>query len=213
MAPVHFPGLPPEFMQAIVHQISHQAAAMAAAASAGHPEQMATGPGSTPGAEAAASQQPPHPAQARVVITRPSFSPRIPQPVGTRGTTINLRATVPTASQQPGQVRPAPAIVLLLLLTNQTETNDQLLVHLCEQGTPLAPSSLTQMISGLVGQLLMPGQPGQCPPASTVRAAHRINKSNFLFYCISFVVLLCFVHVYIVGAGVLFCLGLLTSPR
>uniref|UniRef100_A0A8P4KTM4 Large proline-rich protein BAG6 n=1 Tax=Dicentrarchus labrax TaxID=13489 RepID=A0A8P4KTM4_DICLA len=33
-------------------------------------------------------------------------------------------------------------------------------LSLCEQGTPLAPSSLTQMISGLVGQLLMPGQPG-----------------------------------------------------
>ncbi|XP_045914290.1 large proline-rich protein BAG6 isoform X2 [Micropterus dolomieu] len=128
--PVHFPGLPPEFMQAIVHQISHQAAAMAAAASAGHPGQAASGPGSTPAAVGTASAQPPHPAQARVVITRPSFSPRIPQPLGTRGTTINLRATVPTAGQQPGQ------------------------------GTPLAPSSLTQMISGLVGQLLTPGQPG-----------------------------------------------------
>ncbi|XP_028452460.1 large proline-rich protein BAG6 [Perca flavescens] len=111
------PGLPPEFMQAIVQQISQQAAAMAAAASAGHPA------------------QPPNPAQgARVVITRPSFSPSIPQPVGTRGTTINLRATVPIAAQQPGQ------------------------------GT--APSSLTQMISGLVGQLLMPGQPGDPMPAS-----------------------------------------------
>ncbi|XP_056255315.1 large proline-rich protein BAG6 isoform X2 [Seriola aureovittata] len=145
VTPVHFPGLPPEFMQAIVHQISHQAAAMAAAASAGHPEQMASGPGSTPGAEATASQQPPHPAQARVVITRPSFSPRIPQPVGTRGTTINLRATVPTAGQQPGQ------------------------------GTPLAPSSLTQMISGLVGQLLMPGQPGD--PVST--SSSTSSQSSF----------------------------------
>lgn len=104
MTPVHFPGLPPEFMQAIVHQISHQAAAMAAAASVGHPAQMVSGPGSAPSAETTASPQAPHPAQARVVITRPSFSPRIPQPVGTRGTTINLRATVPTVGQQPGQV-------------------------------------------------------------------------------------------------------------
>ncbi|XP_067365854.1 large proline-rich protein BAG6 isoform X2 [Channa argus] len=124
------PGLPPEFMQAIVHQISHQAAAMAAATSMGHPAQVVFGSGSTPSAEPTASQQPPHPAQTRVVITRPSFSPRIPQPVGTRAATINLRATAPTAGQLPGQ------------------------------GTPLAPSSLTQMISGLVGQLLMPGQPG-----------------------------------------------------
>uniref|UniRef100_A0A671UKP8 Large proline-rich protein BAG6 n=1 Tax=Sparus aurata TaxID=8175 RepID=A0A671UKP8_SPAAU len=131
VTPVHLPGLPPEFMQAIVHQISHQAAAMAAAASSNHSTQGMSGPGTTPGAEGTASPQPPHPAQARVVITRPSFSPRIPQPVDTRGTTINLRATVPTAGQQPGQ------------------------------GTPLAPSSLSQMISGLVGQLLMPGQPGE----------------------------------------------------
>ncbi|XP_078146530.1 large proline-rich protein BAG6 isoform X2 [Centroberyx gerrardi] len=144
--PVHIPGLPPEFMQAIVHQISHQAAAMAAAASAGHAGQMPAGPGSTPGAEGAVPPQPPHPAQARVVITRPSFSPRIPQPVGTRGTTINLRATVPpTAGQQPGQ------------------------------GTPLVPSPLTQMISGLVGQLLMPGQPSD--PTSTSSSTHSHSHS------------------------------------
>ncbi|XP_028280014.1 large proline-rich protein BAG6 [Parambassis ranga] len=145
----HFPGLPPEFMQAIVHQISHQAAAMAAAASAGHSAQM-SGPDSTSGAEGTAAPQAPHPAQGRVVITRPSFSPRIPQPVGTRGTTINVRATVPTVGQQPGQ------------------------------GTPLAPSSLTQMISGLVGQLLMPGQPGGplTVPSSTSSQSSSTSASS-----------------------------------
>uniref|UniRef100_A0A8P4G529 Large proline-rich protein BAG6 n=1 Tax=Dicentrarchus labrax TaxID=13489 RepID=A0A8P4G529_DICLA len=151
VTPVHFPGLPPEFMQAIVHQISHQAAAMAAAASASHSAQMVPGPGSTPSAEGTASPQPPHPPQARVVITRPSFSPRIPQPVGTRGTTINLRAAVPTAGQQPGQ------------------------------GTPLAPSSLTQMISGLVGQLLMPGQPGDpmsMPSSSSSQSSFSTSSSS-----------------------------------
>lgn len=96
-------------MQAIVHQISHQAAAMAAAASAGHSAQM-SGPDSTSGAEGTAAPQAPHPAQGRVVITRPSFSPRIPQPVGTRGTTVNVRATVPTVGQQPGQVTPTQRV-------------------------------------------------------------------------------------------------------
>lgn len=148
VTPVHFPGLPPEFMQAIVHQISHQAAAMAAAASVGHPAQMASGPGTVPGAEGTATPQHPHPTQARVVITRPSFSPRIPQPVGTRGTTINLRATVPTAGQQPGQ------------------------------GPPLAPSSLTQMISGLVGQLLMPGQPGDPMSNSSSASSQSVSTSS-----------------------------------
>uniref|UniRef100_A0A9J7Z3W7 Large proline-rich protein BAG6 n=1 Tax=Cyprinus carpio carpio TaxID=630221 RepID=A0A9J7Z3W7_CYPCA len=84
--PIHVPGLPPEFMQAIMHQISQQAVAMATAASAGH-----QGPA-------------PPPPQARVVITRPSLSPHIPQPMSTRGTTINLRATVPpSAGQQTNQ--------------------------------------------------------------------------------------------------------------
>ncbi|XP_047460724.1 large proline-rich protein BAG6 [Mugil cephalus] len=134
--PAHFPGLPPEFMQAIVHQISHQAAAMSA--STGHPA----------GPEEAASQQSPHAAQGRVVITQPSFSPHVPQSMATRGTTINLRATVPTAGQQPGQ------------------------------GTPLAPSSLTQIISGLVRQLLMPGQPGQ-PGDPAALSSSTSSQSSF----------------------------------
>uniref|UniRef100_A0AAY4DJT8 Large proline-rich protein BAG6 n=1 Tax=Denticeps clupeoides TaxID=299321 RepID=A0AAY4DJT8_9TELE len=132
---ISVPGLPPEFMQAIVHQISQQAVAMAAAASAGH-----QGPQQAP-----SNGEPPAPQpQARVVITRPSFSPRIPQPT-TRGATINLRATVPPSpGQQPGQ------------------------------GPPLAPSALTQMVSGLVGQLLMPMSTGSVSfstPTSTAAAS------------------------------------------
>uniref|UniRef100_A0A3Q0T9D8 Large proline-rich protein BAG6 n=1 Tax=Amphilophus citrinellus TaxID=61819 RepID=A0A3Q0T9D8_AMPCI len=100
--PAHFTGLSPEFMQAVVHQTSHQAAAMTAAASAGHLTHMISGSDSTPSAEAAASPQPHRtPVQSRVVITRPSLSPRITQSMGTRGATINLRAT---GVQQPGQV-------------------------------------------------------------------------------------------------------------
>nr|XP_020502327.1 large proline-rich protein BAG6 isoform X1 [Labrus bergylta] len=128
-------GLPPEFMQAIVHQISQQAAVMAAAASGGAPQQVT--PGSAPSTEGINPSQLPHPAQARVVITRPSFSPRVPPPVGTRGATINLRATVPPAGLQHGQAPPLP------------------------------PSSLTQMISGLVGQLLTPGHTGDHMPSSS----------------------------------------------
>ncbi|XP_050992455.1 large proline-rich protein BAG6 isoform X3 [Labeo rohita] len=124
-APIHVPGLPPEFMQAIMHQISQQAVAMATAASAGHQGQQQQGTAGS-GAQSTDSPAPPPP-QARVVITRPSLSPRIPQPMGTRGTTINLRATVPPSGGQ--------------------QTN---------QGNPMTSSPLTQMVSGLVGQLLMP---------------------------------------------------------
>uniref|UniRef100_A0A673LW31 Large proline-rich protein BAG6 n=1 Tax=Sinocyclocheilus rhinocerous TaxID=307959 RepID=A0A673LW31_9TELE len=101
-APIHVPGLPPEFMQAIIHQISQQAVAMATAASAGHQGQQQGTAGT--GAQSADSPAPPPP-QARVVITRPTLSPRIPQPVSTRGTTINLQATVPpSAGQQTNQL-------------------------------------------------------------------------------------------------------------
>uniref|UniRef100_A0A8C8II18 Large proline-rich protein BAG6 n=1 Tax=Oncorhynchus tshawytscha TaxID=74940 RepID=A0A8C8II18_ONCTS len=107
--PVQIAGLPPEFMQAIVHQISQQAAAMATAAATGHPGQPGVGiPGTTPSSDTSAPPHPhgPLPPGARVVITHPSFSPHIPQPVGTRGTTINLRASVPPAGgQQNLQVR------------------------------------------------------------------------------------------------------------
>uniref|UniRef100_A0A8C1QF32 Large proline-rich protein BAG6 n=1 Tax=Cyprinus carpio TaxID=7962 RepID=A0A8C1QF32_CYPCA len=101
-APIHVPGLPPEFMQAIMHQISQQAVAMATTATAGHQGQQQGTAGT--GAQNADSPAP-LPPQARVVITRPTLSPRIPQPMSTRGTTINLRTTVPpSAGQQTNQV-------------------------------------------------------------------------------------------------------------
>uniref|UniRef100_A0A673KZE1 Large proline-rich protein BAG6 n=1 Tax=Sinocyclocheilus rhinocerous TaxID=307959 RepID=A0A673KZE1_9TELE len=61
--PIHVPGLPPEFMQAIMHQISQQAVAMATAASAGHQGQQQGTAGS--GAQSADSPASPPP-QARV---------------------------------------------------------------------------------------------------------------------------------------------------
>jgi len=89
-------------MQAIMHQISQQAVAMATAASAGHQGQQQGTAGTN--AQSGENLAPPPP-QARVVITRPSLSPRVPQPMNTRGTTINLRATVPpSAGQQTNQV-------------------------------------------------------------------------------------------------------------
>ncbi|XP_056597789.1 large proline-rich protein BAG6 isoform X2 [Triplophysa dalaica] len=138
-APLHVPGLPPEFMQAIMHQISQQAAAMTSAASAGQlGQQQGTG-----GAQGTV----PPPPQARVIITRPSLSPRVPQSAGTRGTTINVRATVPpSAGQQTGQ------------------------------GSPGASSPLTQMVSGLVGQLLMPLHTGD--QTSTTSSSHSFTFST-----------------------------------
>ncbi|XP_077339225.1 large proline-rich protein BAG6 isoform X2 [Lithobates pipiens] len=96
---IHMPGLPPEFMQAISHQITQQA--MAAASG----QQI-------PGFQAA----PP-----RFVFTRPAAPPHPPQAGTTTATPSTGSGTSPGAGS----------------------------------GTAAAPSSLTQMISGLVGQLLM----------------------------------------------------------
>ncbi|XP_059412612.1 large proline-rich protein BAG6 isoform X2 [Carassius carassius] len=147
-APIHVPGLPPEFMQAIMHQISQQAVAMATAASAGHQGQQQGTAGT--GAQSTDSQAPPPP-QARVVITRPTLSPRIPQPMSTRGTTINLRAVPPSAGQQ----------------TNQ--------------GNPMTSSPITQMVSGLVGQLLMPlhtATPSSSSISSSIAPPSSANTSG-----------------------------------
>ncbi|XP_061764320.1 large proline-rich protein BAG6 isoform X2 [Nerophis ophidion] len=123
------PGLPPDFTRAIVQQISRQAAAIAATASSDHPVNLAaSSAGTTDRNERMPSTHPPHPTQARVVFTRPSF----PQPIGTTAATFNLSATVPTTSQQ-----------------------DQVLT-----------SSLTQMVSSLVGQLLRPGHTGDTTSSS-----------------------------------------------
>ncbi|XP_057210322.1 large proline-rich protein BAG6 isoform X3 [Triplophysa rosa] len=139
-APLHVPGLPPEFMQAIMHQISQQAVAMTTSASARQQGQQQGTAG------AGAQSMVPPPPQARVIITRPSLSPRVPQSAGTRGTTINVRATVPpSAGQQTGQ------------------------------GSPVASSPLTQMVSGLVGQLLMPLHTGD--QTSTTSSSHSFTFS------------------------------------
>ncbi|TSK28221.1 Large proline-rich protein BAG6 [Bagarius yarrelli] len=158
--PMHIPGLPPEFMQAIVHQISQQAAAMATAAPTGHHGPQTGTP--TPNAPTGEAPAAPPPPQARVVFTRPTFNPRIPQPAGTRAATINLRASVPpTTAQQPAQ-------------------------------GPMANSPLTQMVSGLVGQLLMPMQTGDqtstgsssqsfsfsVPSVSTNTSTHTTSNTN-----------------------------------
>uniref|UniRef100_A0A671MBW9 BCL2-associated athanogene 6 n=1 Tax=Sinocyclocheilus anshuiensis TaxID=1608454 RepID=A0A671MBW9_9TELE len=135
---VQIPGLPPEFMQAIVHQVSQQAMAMANAASTGQQGQQTTPPAANVGTGSTPPPMPPYPPQARVVFTRPSFTHRMASPTFTpRGATINLRAAVPPMmGQQPGQAGHFP------------------------------PAALNQMIGGLVGQLLS-GAAGQTTTSSS----------------------------------------------
>uniref|UniRef100_A0A672MED3 BCL2-associated athanogene 6 n=1 Tax=Sinocyclocheilus grahami TaxID=75366 RepID=A0A672MED3_SINGR len=135
---LYIPGLPPEFMQAIVHQVSQQAMAMANAASTGQQGQQTIPPAANVGTGSTPPPMPPYPPQARVVFTRPSFTHRMASPTFTpRGATINLRAAVPPMmGQQPGQAGHFP------------------------------PAALNQMIGGLVGQLLS-GAAGQTTTSSS----------------------------------------------
>ncbi|XP_029594515.1 large proline-rich protein BAG6 isoform X4 [Salmo trutta] len=154
----------PDFMQSIVQQIAQYTEAVAAATGGAIPGQppQPTPPGSTatssttttgPNTPTTTPTAPPPPSpgapQARVVFTRPAFAPRIPPPVfGTRGATINLRASVPPMmGQQPGQ--------------------------------PFPPAALNQMISGLVGQLLMPGQ--MAGQTATSSASHTFSSASHTF--------------------------------
>ncbi|XP_014020752.1 large proline-rich protein BAG6 isoform X2 [Salmo salar] len=152
----------PDFMQSIVQQIAQYTEAVAAATGGAIPGQplQPTPPGSTatssttgPNTPTTTPTAPPPPSpgapQARVVFTRPTFAPRVPPPAfGTRGATINLRASVPPMmGQQPGQ--------------------------------PFPPAALNQMISGLVGQLLMPGQ--MAGQTATSSASHTFSSASHTF--------------------------------
>ncbi|XP_068179559.1 large proline-rich protein BAG6 isoform X2 [Antennarius striatus] len=166
------PGaLPPDFMRNLMQQISQYAAAVATSAataatttttgqpvppqptppgnsSTANSSTTTTGP-NTPTTTPTAPPPPPHAGpqpQARVVFSRPPFPPNMPPPpFGTRGTTINVRAAMPT--MQPGQA--------------------------------FNPVALNQMISGLVGQLLQPGQmAGQTATSSSTTTSSSSQTSS-----------------------------------
>uniref|UniRef100_A0A3Q4BP03 BCL2-associated athanogene 6 n=1 Tax=Mola mola TaxID=94237 RepID=A0A3Q4BP03_MOLML len=162
------PGaLPPDFMRNLMQQISQYAAAVATSAapatatgqpvppqptppgysSTANSSATTTGP-NTPTTTPTAPPPPPHTGpqpQARVVFTRPSFSPNMPASAfGTRGTTINVRAAMP--GQQSGQA--------------------------------FNPAALNQMISGLVGQLLLPGQMAGQPVTSSSSSSTSTSTSS-----------------------------------
>ncbi|KAI5099109.1 large proline-rich protein BAG6, partial [Silurus meridionalis] len=121
--PMQIPGLPPEFMQAIVNQVTQQAMAMATAAGQHGQQAASTATGPTPaGTGPIPPPFPPHPHQARFVFTLPPFTHRMASPsFTTRGATFNLRN--PMMGQHPGQA------------------------------TPMNPAAINQMISGMMGQL------------------------------------------------------------
>ncbi|KAM9723751.1 LOW QUALITY PROTEIN: large proline-rich protein BAG6-like, partial [Menidia menidia] len=141
-------GLPPDFMRNVMQQISQYAAAVATSAAAAGPQAPpppATPPGyhshstanssatttgpNTPTTTPTAPPPPSHPQpQARVLFTRPPFATAAAMPPSAFGTRGGT--TINVRAAMPGQ----------------------------QPGQAFNPAALNQMISGLVGQLLLPGQ-------------------------------------------------------
>ncbi|XP_071253763.1 large proline-rich protein BAG6-like isoform X3 [Salvelinus alpinus] len=154
----------PDFMQSIVQQIAQYTEAVAAATGGAIPGQppQPTPPGSTatssttttgPNTPTTTPTAPPPPSpgapQARVVFTRPAFAPRIPPPV------FGTRgATINLRTSVPPMMGQQP-------------------------GQPFPPAALNQMISGLVGQLLMPGQ--MAGQTATSSASHTFSTASHTF--------------------------------
>uniref|UniRef100_A0A9J8AU87 BCL2-associated athanogene 6 n=2 Tax=Cyprinus carpio TaxID=7962 RepID=A0A9J8AU87_CYPCA len=165
---VQIPGLPPEFMQAIVHQVTQQAMAMANAASTGQQGQQTTPPAANVGTGSTPPPMPPYPPQARVVFTRPSFTHRMASPTFTpRGATINLRTAVPPMM---GQHTPSTTTTTTSgpgsTQSNSTSTSTP------QPGSPPPPpqenplgGNLEQLLGSLLGGAVAAGSQG---PSITV---------------------------------------------
>ncbi|XP_058503331.1 large proline-rich protein BAG6 isoform X2 [Solea solea] len=142
------PGaLPPDFMRNLMQQISQYASAVATSA-----------------ATAAATGQPVPPQP-----TPPGYNSTANSSTATTGP--NTPTTTPTAPPPPPHTGPqarvvftrppfAPNIPPPAFGTRGTTINVRAAMPGQQPGQPFNPAALNQMISGLVGQLLMPGQIG-----------------------------------------------------
>uniref|UniRef100_A0A8D3B1K9 BCL2-associated athanogene 6 n=1 Tax=Scophthalmus maximus TaxID=52904 RepID=A0A8D3B1K9_SCOMX len=146
------PGaLPPDFMRNLMQQISQYAAAVATSA-----------------ATAAATGQPVPPQP-----TPPGYSSTANSSTTTTGP--NTPTTTPTAPPPPPNAGPQARVVFTrppfapnmpppAFGTRGTTINVRAAMPGQQPGQAFNPAALNQMISGLVGQLLLPGQMGPTPP-------------------------------------------------
>ncbi|CDQ58051.1 unnamed protein product [Oncorhynchus mykiss] len=136
----------PDFMQSIVQQIAQYTEAPTPPGSTATSSTTTTGPNTPTTTPTAPPPPSPGAPQARVVFTRPAFAPRIPPPV------FGTRgATINLRTSVPPMMGQQP-------------------------GQPFPPAALNQMISGLVGQLLIPGQ--MAGQTATSSASHTFSSSS-----------------------------------
>ncbi|XP_014873714.1 large proline-rich protein BAG6 isoform X2 [Poecilia latipinna] len=159
-------GLPPDFMRNLMQQISQYAAAVATSA-----------------ATAAATGQP----------VPPQHTPPSSTPTSSATTTgPNTPTTTPTAPPPPSQAGPQQPQARVVFSrppfaagmpppafgTRGTTINVRAAMPGQQPGQAFNPAALNQMISGLVGQLLMPGQMGQTVSSSSSSTPTSTSSSS-----------------------------------
>ncbi|XP_054476976.1 LOW QUALITY PROTEIN: large proline-rich protein BAG6 [Anoplopoma fimbria] len=152
------PGaLPPDFMRNLMQQISQYAAAVATSAATatatGHPAApQPTPPGYNSTANSSTTTTGPN---------TPTTTPTAPPPPPHTGPQPQARVVFTRPPFAPNM--PPPAFG-----TRGTTINVRAAMPGQQPGQPFNPAALNQMISGLVGQLLLPGQmPGQTVTSSS----------------------------------------------
>ncbi|KAM9468542.1 large proline-rich protein BAG6 isoform 2-T2 [Clarias gariepinus] len=209
-APIHIPGLPPEFMQAIVNQVTQQAMAMANAAATQHGQQTpspATGPtpastGPTPPGTGTtpASAGPTPPGTGPVPpgtgptpsSTGPTPAARGPAPAGTGPMPASTGPTPPPFPPHPHQARfvftlPSfphrmanPSFTTRGTTINLRTAVPPMMGQHPGQPTPMNPAAINQMISGMMGQLLA-GVSGQMTNEATTSSSSSSSSHTFTF--------------------------------
>ncbi|XP_060905955.1 large proline-rich protein BAG6 [Labrus mixtus] len=149
------PGaLPPDFMRNLMQQISQYAAAVAtSAATAGHPvPPQPTPPGYSSTANSSTTTTGPN---------TPTTTPTAPPPPPHTGPQPQARVVFTRPPFAPNMAPPAFG-------PRGTTINVRAAMPGQQPGQAFNPAALNQMISGLVGQLLLPGQmPGQTVTSSS----------------------------------------------
>ncbi|XP_061573374.1 large proline-rich protein BAG6 isoform X2 [Cololabis saira] len=162
------PGaLPPDFMRNVMQQISQYAAAVATSAATA----VATG-----------QPVPPQP-------TPPGYSSTPNSSTTTTGP--NTPTTTPTAPPPPSHTSPQPQARVVFTRppfaanmpppafgTRGTTINVRAALPGQQPGQAFNPAALNQMISGLVGQLLLPGQMGQTVTSSSPSTSSSTSTST-----------------------------------
>ncbi|XP_013770831.1 large proline-rich protein BAG6 [Pundamilia nyererei] len=161
------PGsLPPDFMRNLMQQISQYAAAVATSAATAASTGQPTPPQPTPPSSTASSSA------TTTCPNTPSTTPTAPPPPPSTGPQPQARVVFTRPPFAPNM--PPPAFG-----TRGTTINVRTAMPGQQPGQAFNPAALNQMISGLVGQLLLPGQMAGQTVTSSSSSTSTPTSSSF----------------------------------